>query len=91
MRDRQAQRIGRVLARQARQLQQALDHLLHLRLAGPAVAGDGLLHLQRGVLGDRQVAGDQRRHAGAARLPEQQRRLRIDVDEHDLDAAASGW
>ena len=48
----------------------------------------GLLHLQRGVLGHRQVAGDQRGQRRAARLAEQQRGLRVDVDEHDLDRRA---
>ena len=34
--------------------------------------------------------GDQRRERGAARLAQQQRALRIDVDEHDLHRRACG-
>ena len=85
VRDGQAQGVGGRGARGGGQLQQALHHGLHLRLGGLAVAGHGLLHLQRGVFGHRQLAGHQRRHAGAARLAQQQRGLRVDVDEHDLD------
>ena len=40
MADRDAQRVGRILARQPRQLQQAHHHLLHLLLAGLPVADD---------------------------------------------------
>src|SRR5436309_7961311 len=40
MADRQAQRIGRILARQARQLQEAHHHLLHLLLARLAMSDD---------------------------------------------------
>jgi hypothetical protein len=49
-----------------------------------------LLHLQRGVLGHREVVVDQRGHAGATRLPQQQRRLRVDVDEDDFDRRRIG-
>ena len=59
-------------------------------LAARPCAGHGLLHLQRRVFGHRQVAGDQRGEAGAARLAQQQRGLRIDVDEHDLDRGRVG-
>ena len=90
MGDCQAQRIGRVLAGQAGQLQQALDHFLHLGLAGLAIARDGLLHLQSRVFGHRQVAGDQRRGAGAPGLAEQQGGLRVDVDENDFDRRRIG-
>ena len=60
-------------------------HFLHLRFGRAAVACHGLLHLQGGVFGDGQVLRDQRRHAGAARLAEQQGGLGIDVDEDDFD------
>jgi hypothetical protein len=50
----------------------------------------GLFHLQCGVFGHRQIARHQRRHAGAARLAQQQRGLRVDVDEHDLDRGLVG-
>ena len=88
MADRQAERIGGVLAGQAGQAEQAHHHVLDLFLLRVAVADDRLLHLQRGVLGDLELAGDQRGQRGAARLAEQQRRLRVDVDEHDLDRRA---
>jgi len=90
MRDGEAERIGRVLAGFARQRQQARHHRLDLRLGGQAVPDHGLLHLQRGVLGHRQTAGHQRCQRRAARLAEQQRALRIDVDEHDLHRCGIG-
>ncbi len=68
--------------------EQAHHHLLHLFLLRLAVADDRALHLQCRVLGDRELVGDERRERGAARLAEQQRRLRVDVDEHDLDRRA---
>jgi hypothetical protein len=49
------------------------------------VAHDRLLDLQRRVLDHRQLGQHGRRDRGAARLAEQQRRLRVDVDEHFLD------
>ena len=88
MGDRQAQRIGGVLAGQARQRQQAHHHFLHLVLAGVAVADDRLLQLQRGVFGHAQLARHQRGQRRAARLAEQQRALRVDVDEDDLHRGA---
>ena len=90
VRDRQAQRIGGILAGLARQREQARHHRLDLRLGGQAVADHGLLHLQRGVLGHRQAAGHQRGQCRAARLAEQQRALRVDVDEHDLHRRGIG-
>src|SRR3981081_2449806 len=50
--DRQPEGVGGVRARQAGQGEQAHHHLLHLFLLSLAVANDGALHLQRGVLGD---------------------------------------
>ena len=88
MADRQAERVGGVRAWQAGQGEQAHHHLLHLFLLRLAVADDRPLHLQRGVFGDRELVGDERRERRSPRLPEQQRRLRIDVDEHDLDRRA---
>ena len=53
--------------------------------SGVAVADDGLLHLQRRVLGDRQVAGHQPCQRSASRsLAQQQGGLWVDVDEDDL-------
>jgi hypothetical protein len=53
-----------------------------------AVADDGFLQLQRGVFGHRQVTGHQRGQRRAARLAQQQRALRVDVDEDDLHRGA---
>ena len=49
-----------------------------------------LLHLQRGVFGHRQSGPHRSGDRGAARLPEQQCRLRIDVDEHLFDGHLGG-
>ena len=83
--DGQAERVGGVLPGGGGQGEQAAHHFLHLRFGRAAVACHGLLHLQGGVFGDGQVLRDQRRHAGAARLAEQQGGLGIDVDEDDFD------
>ena len=60
------------------------DHFLHLRFGCLAIADHSLFQLQRGVLGHRQVVGHQRGQAGTTRLAQQQRGLRVDIDEHDL-------
>ena len=83
--DCQPQCIGRVLPGQCRQVQEPHHHLLHLRFARLAITGDGFLHLQGGVLGDGQVGGDQRRDAGAARLAQQQRGLRVHIGKNNFD------
>jgi hypothetical protein len=49
------------------------------------VADHGLLDLQGAVFGHRQVRRDQRGDRRAACLAEQQRGLRVDVDEDDFD------
>jgi hypothetical protein len=90
VRDRQPQRIGGVRPRQARQREQPLHHGLHLRLGRQAVAHHGLLHLQRGVLGHGEIGRHQRGQRRTARLAQQQRALRVDVDEHDLHRRAVG-
>ena len=63
-------------------------------LRGMAVADHRLLHLQRGVFGDRQAGEHRSADRRAARLAEREGRLRIDVDEHlldrDLDRAVRG-
>jgi hypothetical protein len=56
-----------------------------LLLGGLAVADHRLLDLQRGVFGHRQVARHGAADRRAAGLAEEQRGLRIDVDEDDLD------
>lgn len=62
--------------------QQPRHHVLHLDLGGLAIANDGLLDLQGGVLGNRQPVFRQRGENRASRLSQQQRGLRIDVDEY---------
>ena len=68
-------------------MQHALHHRLHLRLGGSTIADDRLLQLHRGVFVHRKIRGDERRDGRPARLSEQQRRLRIGVEEHDLDGS----
>ena len=46
------------------------------------IANHRLLYLQRGVFSDAQALDDRGAYCGAARLSEQQRRLRVDVDEY---------
>ena len=57
-------------------------HLLYLLLVCVAVADHGLFDLQGGVFGHRQISQHCRANRRAARLAQQQRGLRIDVDEH---------
>jgi hypothetical protein len=82
--DRASERIGGVGGWIARQREQALHHVLDLLFLGVAVADHRLLHLERSVLGDRQAGENRGADRGAARLPEGERRLRVDVDEHLL-------
>ena len=71
------QRVGGVVRRRHRgQPEQQLDHLLHLRLVGAAVADDRALDLGRRVLEDRHAGLDRRQHRDAARVPELQRAAR---------------
>ena len=49
MADGQAERIGGVLAGQAGQVEQARDHVLHLLLAGVAVADDAFFPFRDGL------------------------------------------
>src|SRR4249919_2172498 len=79
--NRARQRVRGVGGRYAAQGEQALDHLLHLFFSRVAIANDGLFHLQRGVFRDRQLMHDSGTDRRAARLPEQQSRLRVGVDE----------
>src|SRR5262249_30202761 len=69
----------------AGELEQPLHHVLHLLLARVALADDRLLHLERGVFGDRQPGVDRRADRRAARLAERERRGRVDVDEDLLE------
>ena len=91
MGDGHAQRIGRILTRQDGQLQQTFDHFLDLRLGCSAVPGDGLLHLQSGVFGDRQVARHQSRDTTAPRLAQQQVACGLTLTNTISTEATSGW
>ena len=73
--------IGGVGSGFAGQRQQTAHHVLHLRLGCVPVADHRLLDLQGRVFGDFDAVGDEGRDGGAAGLPEEQGRLRVDVDK----------
>jgi len=85
MANRAGERVGRIGRRLARQSKKSPHHVLHLLLGSVPVAHDRLLHLQRGVLGDRQAGDHRGADRGAPRLAERERRLRVHVHEHFLD------
>jgi hypothetical protein len=91
VRNRQAQRVGGVLAGQAGQLQQPLDHLLHLVLLARPWPTMAFFICSAVYSATGRSSTDQRRQRRAAGLAQQQRALRVDVDEHDLDRRAVGW
>mgnify|MGYP001179554571 CR=1 FL=1 len=64
--------------------------MLYVLLGRLALADHGLFHLQGRVFGHRQPGMNQRADRRATRLTEQQRRLRIDVDEDLLDGGLIG-
>ena len=76
------QRISRIRAGNARQIQQPPDHFLHLLLGRVTITHYRLLDLQRRVFGYRQVMLNRRAYRRAPRLAKQQSRLRVYVDEH---------
>ena len=84
MADGAGQCICRIRAGRAGQFQQTPYHLLHLFFFRVAVTHHGLLHLQRGIFRHRQRGQHCRTDGRAARLPEHQGGLRVDVDEHDF-------
>ena len=86
----QAQRVGCIGAGQAREVEQAAHHFLNLRFGCASMSCYGFFHLQGGVFGHRQLLGDQRSQTCTARLPQQQRGLRVDVDEHDFKRSHAG-
>ena len=80
------QRVGRIVrARQSRQAEHPLDHLLHLCLVGTAVAGDGDLHLVRAVLVHFETVLRRRQQDRAARLSHGEGGLHVLVEEEPLD------
>src|SRR5215471_9156985 len=83
--DRAGERVRRIRGRVAGELEQALDHMLHLLLARVTVADHRLLHLQRGVFGHGQPRVDRGADRGTARLAEGERGGGIGVDEDFLD------
>ena len=91
MTDRDRERVGRIVRRgHGRQTQQQLDHLLHLRLVGAAVADDGAFDRRRRVL-DHLAAGlDRRQHRHAASVTELERAARVHRVEQVLDGHAVG-
>ena len=94
MADGARERIGGVGRGIARKREQAPHHVLHLLLLRMAAADHGLLHLQRGVFGHRKPGEHRGADGRAARLPQGERGLRIDVDEYllhrDLERAVRG-
>jgi hypothetical protein len=85
MRDCAGERVGGVRRHHGAKVEQPADHFLYLLLRSLAMADDSLLHLQRRVFGDREVGEHRGGDRGAARLAQQERRLRVDVDEDLLD------
>ena len=81
MAERAGQRVGRIRARSACQLQQSFHHFLHLFFLGVAVADHRLFDLQSRIFGHRQITRHRRADRRSPRLSQQQRRLRINVDE----------
>jgi hypothetical protein len=79
--DRTSQCVRRVARRGDVERQQALHHCLHLALVRLPEASHRLFDAQRGVFVHRETACDGSADRRAAGLPEQQCRLRIDVDE----------
>lgn len=88
--DRAGKCIGGIGARHRRQTEQAPHHLLHLFFARMAIADDRLLDLQRSVFGYRQPSANGGADGRPARLPEEQGRLRIDIDKYFLDCHLIG-
>ncbi len=80
---------GMVGRRHLGERQQHLHHLLHLQLAGPAVADHGLLDAERRVIGRIDAALGAGEHDNAARLPHGQRRPQIDAAEELLDGGGA--
>jgi len=83
--ERDSDRVGRVGAEFALQLEQCLDHQLNLFLLRPARADDRQLHLARRVLVDLRVAREHGAQRGTAGLAELECAVGIAVHEHPLD------
>ena len=68
-----------------------LHHLLHLLLAGPSPAGDGVLHLVRRVLHDLATAGGGLGERQTADLGDAHRGADVDLEEDLLDGDGIGF
>ena len=64
------------------ELQQAFNHFLHLLFGCVAIPHHRLFYLQRSVFCYLQIGQHRGANRRAARLSQQQRGFRIDVDEH---------
>jgi hypothetical protein len=84
-------RIRRVGPGAPRQIQQAPHHLLYLRFGGSPVADHGLLHLQSGVLGHRQLGLHQRGNQGPRACPSSSVDCGFTLTKTISTAAQSGW
>ena len=71
MADGHAERIGCVGTGQSFQQQESLHHILDLRFLRFALPDDGFFDLQRGVLVNVQVGGNESADGGTASLPKQ--------------------
>ena len=79
------ERVGCVRTGGGIEAEQPLHHLLYLGFVGLAVADHGLLHLQCRVFMHGRGAEDRGAEHGAARLPQEQGRLGVEVDEDFFD------
>ena len=85
MTDRAGKGISGIGVRQCVQAKQSLNHILDLLLCRFAMPNDGFLDLQGSVFMDEKVAVGQCTQRCSTGLTEQQGRLRVGVDEHDLE------
>ena len=82
---RERERIGGVgRAGHLAQAEEPRHHLLHLSLAGAAVAGDRELHLVGAVLHHRDVLAARDREREPARLPHRHRGAGVHLEQHPL-------
>ena len=83
--DRGCQRVGSVVGLwHLRQMKHGLDHELHLRLFGAAIAHQSLLDLQRRIFVDNQPCLGARQNSHASGLAHQNRSLGVAVEKQLL-------
>ena len=91
MADGSRERIGRMIGfRLMLQMQQALDHILHLLLVGNAGASHGLFDLHGGVLAHLKPTARACHKSGSARLGSGDGALRVRAEENLLDGDFHG-